>query len=110
MIDTAMFPLGTFFQDLDLIRRFQDCVPPDREIRVKDKTYGTSWACQGIREHENLRRRKHNPHPRFYYFGEYLSQGETYIRRKSYTVSSDKVVNTLLFTLDPRFEDEMHAK
>ncbi|KAJ2992962.1 hypothetical protein NUW58_g1995 [Xylaria curta] len=89
IVDTTKFPRGVFLRDLDLIEEFED---------------------KGLGNLHTLRRKQHFFYSGVYYFGEYLSQGQTKIRGRSCIVSCDKIVNGNLFTLAPSFRKELAAK
>lgn len=97
IIDTTLFPNGVFVKDLDLIEEFEDKVPD----------YLINKRLSNIRQ---LRNKKHKELPGIYYFGEYLSQGQTNINGRSCTVPCDKIINNHLFAMMPQFKVELEAK
>lgn len=90
IVDTTLFPSGVFIKDLDLIDEFYK--------------YG------GLDRIHKLRTKGRWPYTVAYYFGEYLSQGQTYIEGRSCTVPCDKIINNHLFAIMPQFEDEIKDK
>ncbi|KAG9253092.1 uncharacterized protein F5Z01DRAFT_174232 [Emericellopsis atlantica] len=95
IVDTTMFPKGVFIRDLDLMEEFHDKVPNGQE--------------RGLQNYLNLRTKRYSPNSGAYYFGEFLSQGQTNIKTKgrSSTVTCDKIVKDELFTILPQFRVEM---
>ncbi|KAJ5748437.1 uncharacterized protein N7511_010133 [Penicillium nucicola] len=72
VIDTRLFQRGTFMQDLDLIKAFQDF------------NYADEPGCYGdLKSLYNLRTSSN------YYFGEYLSQGSLKIENKFQVISAN---------------------
>lgn len=84
IIDTTLFPNGVFIKDLDLIEEFHD------------KHRGLS----------NLRKLRNTK----YYFGEYLSQGQTNVYGRSCTVSCDKIINNHLFAMMHQFKVDIEGE
>ncbi|PON28101.1 hypothetical protein TGAM01_v203238, partial [Trichoderma gamsii] len=78
VIDTTLFPNGVFIKDIDLIEEFHD-------------------MHRGL---SNLRKMRNTK----YYFGEYLSQGQTNVSGRSCTVSCDKIINNHLFAMVHQFK------
>ncbi|KAI8955494.1 hypothetical protein F4801DRAFT_586967 [Xylaria longipes] len=107
IVDTTKFPRGVFARDLDLIEEFEDKVPEHQLIEVKGKI--TTWKHRGLGNLHWLRRKKHETFSGFYYFGEYLSQGQMNIKGRSCTVSCNKIINNHLFTLAPLFRIELES-
>ncbi|KAF5694424.1 hypothetical protein FDENT_1190 [Fusarium denticulatum] len=105
IIDTTMFPRGVFIRDLDLIEEFYDKVPNGRRITVKGVRH--TWGARGLDDFRNLRNKTHKTYPGVYYFGEFLSQGQTNITGRSSTVSCDKIINNHLFAMLPQFQVEL---
>ncbi|KAF9763137.1 hypothetical protein IL306_003235 [Fusarium sp. DS 682] len=105
IVDTTMFPKGVFIRDLDLIEEFYDKVPNGQLITVKG-VYHT-WKARGLDDFRHLRNKPHKTYSGVYYFGEFLSQGQTNIEGRSSTVTCDKIVNNNLFTMLPQFKVEL---
>ncbi|KAI0126203.1 hypothetical protein BJ170DRAFT_463584 [Xylariales sp. AK1849] len=108
IVDTTMFPRGSFMRDLDLMEAFRDKVHEGQTIKSKDEL--TTWGERGLGNFLSLRRRRSHTHSGVYYFGEYLSQGPVNIKDRSCTVSCDKIINDHLFTLVPEFKVELESK
>ncbi|UKZ96146.1 uncharacterized protein TrAFT101_010946 [Trichoderma asperellum] len=108
IVDTTQFPSGVFIKDLDLIEEFQDKVTDDHVIWYKNKR--RYWKNIGLSNIRQLRNRKHEEYSGIYYFGEYLSQGQTKINGRSCTVPCDKVINNHLFAMMPNFKVEMESE
>lgn len=110
IVDTTQFPSGVFIKDLDLIEEFQDKVADDHDIWYKNKR--RYWKDIGLRNIRQLRNKKHRAYPGFYYFGEYLSQGQININinGRSCTVPCDKIINNYLFAMMPEFKVEMESE
>lgn len=102
VVDTTLFPTGTFIQDLKLMEEFQEKVQDDdRKVIINGET--KKWKSGGL---DNLRNfRSSGP----YYFGEYLAQGQIYIKDRSHVISCDNIVNEHLYTLVPGFETTTHS-
>ncbi|KAL6821633.1 hypothetical protein V8C40DRAFT_250592 [Trichoderma camerunense] len=98
IVDTTLFPNGVFMEDLDLMEKFID----------KGRQYG--WKDRGLNNLRELRNKQHKDYLGVYYFGEYLSQGQTNIEGRSCTVTCDKIINSNLFAFMPQFEDELKDK
>ncbi|KAI0537953.1 hypothetical protein GGR58DRAFT_324287 [Xylaria digitata] len=107
IVDTTKFPQGVFLRDLDLVEEFEDKVPEGRSIIIKGRE--NTWKYRGLGDFGTLRRKKHSDCAGFYYFGEYLSQGQMKINGRSCIVSCDKMVNHHLFTLVLDFRIELSA-
>ncbi|EXL74444.1 hypothetical protein FOPG_10471 [Fusarium oxysporum f. sp. conglutinans race 2 54008] len=105
IVDTTMFPKGVFIQDLDLIEEFYDKVPYSQQITVSGLPH--TWEARGLGDFRNLRNKQHKTHSGVYYFGEFLSQGQTNIEGRSSTVTCDKIINNDLFAMLPQFKDEL---
>ncbi|KAI3571765.1 hypothetical protein IWW34DRAFT_824575 [Fusarium oxysporum f. sp. albedinis] len=103
--DTTMFPKGVFIRDLDLIEEFYDKVPNSQQIMVKG-VYHT-WEARGLDNFRHLRNKRHKTYSGVYYFGEFLSQGQTNMTGRSSTVTCDKIINNDLFTMLPQFQAEL---
>lgn len=90
IVDTTLFPNGVFLKDLDLIEEFHD------------KISGSSGGLDNLREMRNTK----------YYFGEYLSQGQTNINIKgrSCTVPCDKIINNHLFAMMHQFKVDIESQ
>ncbi|KAK0767088.1 hypothetical protein N5P37_000821 [Trichoderma harzianum] len=95
IVDTTLFPNGVFMEDLDLIEKFID------------KGHAYNWGNRGLDNLGQLRNKQHQTYSGVYYFGEYLSQGQTNIEGRSCTVTCDKIINSKLFAFMPQFEDEL---
>jgi hypothetical protein len=94
IVDTTLFPDGVFIKDLDLIE----------EVNNKTPIYH--------RELKNLLKLRDTPskiYPGVYYYGEYLSQGQTKIKGRSYTMPFDKIINNHLFAIVPQFKAEIKS-
>ncbi|KAK4068010.1 hypothetical protein Trihar35433_6570 [Trichoderma harzianum] len=98
IVDTTLFPNGVFMEDLDLIEKFID------------KGHAYNWGNRGLDNLGQLRNKQHQTYSGVYYFGEYLSQGQTNIEGRSCTVTCDKIINSNLFAFMPQFEDELEDK
>uniref|UniRef100_A0A4E9EJI8 DUF7587 domain-containing protein n=1 Tax=Gibberella zeae TaxID=5518 RepID=A0A4E9EJI8_GIBZA len=105
IVDTTMFPKGVFIRDLDLIEEFYDKVPNGQKIMVKG-VYHT-WEARGLDNFRHLRNKRHKTYSGVYYFGEFLSQGQTNMTGRSSTVTCDKIINNDLFTMLPQFQAEL---
>ncbi|KAL6801689.1 hypothetical protein J3E68DRAFT_447692 [Trichoderma sp. SZMC 28012] len=105
IIDTTLFPDGVFMKDLDLIEKFHNKVPDHHP--VFDKGEQSDWKDRGLPNILKMRNKKHRNYSGVYYFGEYLSQGQTNIEGRSCTVTCDKIINSNLFAFMPQFEDEL---
>ncbi|KAH8124573.1 hypothetical protein FP744_10006358 [Trichoderma asperellum] len=115
IIDTTLFPKGVFIKDLDLIEEFQDKFTDYQVIWQKGKRHYRKdkwhyWKYRGLSNVRQLRNMKHKDYSGFYYFGEYLSQGQTNINGRSCTVPCDKIINDHLFALMPEFKVEMESE
>ncbi|KAK4065962.1 uncharacterized protein Triagg1_8271 [Trichoderma aggressivum f. europaeum] len=108
IIDTTLFPDGVFLKDLDLIEEFQDKVPDHYPVISKGAQY--DWKGRGLNNIRELRNKQHKDYSGVYYFGEYLSQGQTNIKDRSCTVSCDKIINNSLFTFMPQFKVEIENR
>lgn len=108
IIDTTLFPNGVFMKDLDLIEEFHDKVPDHYPVISKGGQY--DWKGRGLNNFRELRHKQHKDYLGVYYFGEYLSQGQTNIKDRSRTVPCDKIINHNLFTFMPQFKDEIEGK
>jgi hypothetical protein len=87
VIDTSLFPRGTFMRDLDLIESFREF---DRE-----NTSGQYWNLKSL---HSLRTTKG------FYFGEYLSQGSLKIENKCRKIPAKILFdNNRLRRLQPAF-------
>ncbi|KAM0259731.1 hypothetical protein ACHAQJ_003165 [Trichoderma viride] len=96
IVDTTLFPNGVFMKDLYLMEEFQ----------YQDKDSGD----RDLSDFRQLRKREHRTYSGVYYFGEYLSQGQTNISGRSCTVPCDKIINNHLFAMMPQFEAEMEGE
>ncbi|OAQ67912.1 hypothetical protein VFPPC_04241 [Pochonia chlamydosporia 170] len=105
IIDTTLFRSGVFMRDLDLMEEFHDKVPGDHSIVVKDRKH--TWKERGLNDFCHLRKKQHKFYSGVYYFGEYLSQGQTNIKGRSCTVTCDRIINDHLFSLIPSFKVEL---
>ncbi|KAF7165377.1 hypothetical protein CNMCM6106_001567 [Aspergillus hiratsukae] len=86
VIDTTLFPRGTFIRDLDLIDAFW---------KFDDHPEGKNL--------KNLRKLRNNPR---YYFGEYISQGSLKIADKHQMISAKSLFDRdLLQHLQPKFSN-----
>jgi hypothetical protein len=86
VIDTTLFPRGTFIRDLDLIEAFW---------KFDDHPEGKNL--------KNLRALRNDPR---YYFGEYISQGSLKIAYKHRTISGKSLFDRdLLQRLQPEFSN-----
>ncbi|KAL7783678.1 hypothetical protein V8C43DRAFT_293484 [Trichoderma afarasin] len=108
IIDTTLFPNGVFMKDLDLIDEFHDKVPDHYPVISKGGQY--DWKDRGLNNLGQLRNKQHQTYSGVYYFGEYLSQGQTNIQGRSCTVPCDKILNSNLFAFMPQFKDELDDK
>ncbi|KAL5083240.1 hypothetical protein Trisim1_001858 [Trichoderma cf. simile WF8] len=106
IVDTTLFPNGVFMKDLDLIEKFRDKVPDDYPV-IDNKGDPSTWGERGLNNMRALRTQLFNGYLGVYYFGEYLSQGQTNIEGRSCTVTCDKIINSNLFAFMPQFEDEL---
>lgn len=79
IVDTRMFPRGTFIKDLNLLKVFAD----EDSIR-------------------SFLRLRHSS----YYFGEYFSQGHLNISQRSAHVSLQTLMSLGLYDVEPRFRDK----
>lgn len=103
VIDTTKFPPGTFMQDLSLVKMFESRVRASELITV----YGTleTWGAKGLGDFLDLRTARKRRG--VYYFGEYLSQGRTYVAQgRSSTVSIDKIIDADIFQIAPQLQRE----
>ncbi|KAL4923554.1 uncharacterized protein BDV17DRAFT_285337 [Aspergillus undulatus] len=75
ILDTTLFPAGTFIQDMEIMRSFQEA---DTKLQ----------KFVEFRESE-------------YYFGEYLTQGRLAIQDRCVCTSVQKMINLGLFELQP---------
>ncbi|CAJ2506584.1 Uu.00g077700.m01.CDS01 [Anthostomella pinea] len=91
IIDTTQYPKGTFMRDLDLITAFRD----------RDNGLGNLYT---------LRHKNRTDFSGYYYFGEYLSQGEVHLEGRSCIVPCDRVINNDLFQLMPRIQANYLSK
>jgi hypothetical protein len=94
IIDTSLFPRGTFMCDLDLMRSFAaldyPSHPDHRPIHYN------------LANLQNLR----TSHPKGYYFGEYLSQGSLNIQNKFQMIPANNLFeNDRLRRLNPEFDN-----
>ncbi|EMT68721.1 hypothetical protein FOC4_g10000300 [Fusarium odoratissimum] len=105
IVDTTMFPKGVFIRDLDLIEEFYDKVPNGQQIMVKGVCH--TWEARGLDNFRHLRNKRHKTYSGVYYFGEFLSQGQTNMTGRSSTVTCDKIINNALFTMLPQFQAEL---
>lgn len=108
IIDTTLFPNGVFMKDLDLIEKFRDKVPDHYPIIDKGRQY--DWKDRGLNNFRELRNKQHKDYLGVFYFGEYLSQGQTSIEGRSYTVPCDRIINGNLFAFMPQFKDEIEDR
>ncbi|QYT01572.1 hypothetical protein H0G86_008606 [Trichoderma simmonsii] len=108
IIDTTLFPNRVFMKDLDLIEKFHDKVPDHYPIIDKGRQY--DWKDRGLGNIRKMRNTQHRTYSGVYYFGEYLSQGQTNIKGRSCTVSCDKIINDGLFRFMPQFKVEIEEK
>ncbi|KAL6699117.1 hypothetical protein J3F84DRAFT_243192 [Trichoderma pleuroticola] len=108
IIDTTLFPNGVFKKDLDLIEEFHGKVPGDYQVMFKG--YMCDWKDRGLHNIGQLRNKQRKAYSGVYYFGEYLSQGQTNIKDRSCTVPCDKIINKHLFALMPQFKAKMEDK
>lgn len=88
IVDTTLLPNGVFIKDLDLIEEFHDKIP--------DSSRGLG----------NLRKMRNTK----YYFGEYLSQGQTKIKGRSCSVPCDKIINNHLFAMMHQFKVDIEGQ
>lgn len=109
IVDTTLFPKGVFMEDLDLIEKFHDKVPDDYPV-IDEKGRPSTWGKRGLDNMRELRTQLFYNYLGVYYFGEYLSQGQTNIEGRSCTVTCDKIINSNLFAFMPQFEDELKDK
>jgi hypothetical protein len=79
VVDTRMFPRGTFVKDLDLLNVFADDDSIGSFIRLRQSSY---------------------------YFGEYFSQGHLNISQRSAHVSLQTLMALGLYDVEPRFRDK----
>ncbi|KAI9374870.1 hypothetical protein BJX61DRAFT_540374 [Aspergillus egyptiacus] len=85
VVDTTLYPRGTFIQDLDLIDFFQQ--------------YDDSQSGKNLLSLQRIRKKE-------WYFGEYLSQGALKIKGKNQVISANKLFRGgLLHRLQPCFGD-----
>ncbi|KAL7912613.1 hypothetical protein GGI35DRAFT_440710 [Trichoderma velutinum] len=105
IVDTTLFPNGVFMKDLDLIEAFQDKVPNDYPIIFKGEQY--LWKARGLENVRQLRNRQHKNYYGVYYYGEYLSQGQTKINGRSCVVPCNKIINKHLFAFMPQLKLEL---
>ena len=91
IVDTLNFPKGTFLRDMDLISAY--CL------------FNT-----GLKDLEELRKRKHSKFTGSYYFGEYLSQGALKVENKCRLVSAQAMVDGGLFDIQPKFKQSISAQ
>ncbi|KAI3340555.1 hypothetical protein F4824DRAFT_425229 [Ustulina deusta] len=105
IVDTAMFRRGVFLRDLYLIEEFEDKIPGSQWIKSENRS--RTWKYGGLPNLRTLRGRQRQGYSGFYYFGEYLSQGQMKIKGRSCIVSCDKIVNSHLFTLAPSLGVEL---
>lgn len=82
IIDTASFTKGTFLKDMDLLNAYG---PFDSHLR----------------NHQEVREKKHSNFYGSLYFGEYLSQGALKIEDRCQLVSSQAIIDQGLFKLQP---------
>ncbi|KAL4900132.1 hypothetical protein BDW74DRAFT_104352 [Aspergillus multicolor] len=80
ILDTTLFPAGTFIQDMEIMRAFQGS---DRRLQ----------KFVEFRETE-------------YYFGEYLTQGRLAIQNRCVCTSVQSMIELGLFNLQPALSDE----
>jgi hypothetical protein len=80
ILDTTLFPAGTFIQDMEIMRAFQGA---DRRLQ----------KFVEFRESE-------------YYFGEYLTQGRLAIQNRCAYTSVQKMIDLGLFSLQPALADK----
>lgn len=80
ILDTALFPAGTFIQDMEIMRSFQAADPRLQKFVE-------------FRESE-------------YYFGEYLTQGRLAIQNRCACTSVQKMIDLGLFSLQPALADK----
>ncbi|ETS75324.1 hypothetical protein PFICI_12268 [Pestalotiopsis fici W106-1] len=97
VLDTAMFPSGTFVRDLTLMKEFKSKVPDTQNIRFNGSQ--TTWSRRGL----EAMYRSHIK-GRCYDFAEYLAQGQLRVKGRSTVLSCDKVINANLFALAPHCE------
>ncbi|CAJ2511759.1 Uu.00g073840.m01.CDS01 [Anthostomella pinea] len=102
IIDTTKYPNGTFRQDLDLISAFQDKVNDEHPTLCHPQR--TNWGTRGLGNLYALRHKMHKTWSGYFYFGEYLSQGQVDLKGRCYIVSCDRVINHHLFQLMPGFK------
>lgn len=88
IVDTTSFPSGVFIKDLDLIEEFHDKIP------------GSSRGLGNLLQMRDTK----------YYFGEYLSQGQTNIKGRSCTVPCDKIINNHLFAMMHQFKVDIESQ
>ncbi|KAL4995350.1 hypothetical protein BDV10DRAFT_174954 [Aspergillus recurvatus] len=80
ILDTTLFPAGTFIQDMEILRAFQGA---DRRLQ----------KFVQFRESE-------------YYFGEYLTQGRLAIQNRCVCTSVQQMIDLGLFDLQPALADK----
>ncbi|KAJ4859245.1 hypothetical protein T069G_07512 [Trichoderma breve] len=109
IVDTTLFPDGVFMKDIDLMNEFHDKVP-DHYLVIDNEGCPPTWGNRGLDNFRKMRNKQHKTYSGVYYFGEYLSQGQTNIEGRSCTVTCDKIINSNLFAFMPQFEDELKDK
>ncbi|KAL4912988.1 hypothetical protein BDW62DRAFT_8681 [Aspergillus aurantiobrunneus] len=80
ILDTTLFPEGTFIQDMEIMRSFQG-------------------ADQRLQKFVEFRESE-------YYFGEYLTQGRLAVQNRCVCTSVQKMIDLGLFELQPDLADE----
>jgi hypothetical protein len=103
VVDTTCFPQGVFLRDLDLIEAYKDKGPKGGMIQILGELH--SWAHRGLPNLLDLRQEVWARG--YYYFGEYLSQGQLKIKGGSYTIECHKIINSNLYQLCPSFKEKM---
>lgn len=109
IVDTTLFPDGVFMKDIDLMNEFHDKVPDHYPV-IDNKGAPSTWGERGLDNMRELRTQLFYNYLGVYYFGEYLSQGQTNIEGRSCTVTCDKIINSNLFAFMPQFKDEIEGK
>ncbi|KAL7963775.1 hypothetical protein V8C34DRAFT_300261 [Trichoderma compactum] len=108
IIDTTLFSNGVFIKDFDLTEEFHDKVPDHFPVISKGGQY--DWKDRGLNNFRELRNKQHKDHLGVYYFGDYLSQGQTNIEGHSCTVPCNKIISGNLFVFMPQFKDKIQDK
>jgi hypothetical protein len=111
-LDSFKLPRGVFIKDMDLMKEYCGALESDEEVKIIIKNVQRetkTWGTHGLSYMIDLREMRGNRRDlqAYYYFGEYLSQGKLEIEGASTTISFDKIINSRLYELDPRFQDLM---